>query len=123
MHSIGREWMNFNYPEKQVNRRANIKIQKGPRSTMVAAQLISPRGGITGTPDGTQFYNNIFYVDGTVGYELDTHTNTVFENNDIKLLIGAVAFPKSKNLFHNLQFWLFYESMLTYLKIDGNKNV
>jgi len=34
-----------------------------------------------GTPDGTQFYNNIFYVDGTVSYELDTHTNTVFENN------------------------------------------
>jgi len=34
-----------------------------------------------GTPDGTQFYNNIFYVDGTVSYELDTHTNTFFENN------------------------------------------
>ena len=32
-------------------------------------------------PDNTQFYNNIFYVDGQVDYEYGDSTNNIYENN------------------------------------------
>ena len=34
-----------------------------------------------GNANGTQFYNNIFYVDGRVTYRWDKSTNTVFQSN------------------------------------------
>src|SRR5262249_33068185 len=52
-----------------------------------------------GSATNTQFYNNIFYVDGRATYDWDRSTNNVFENNVFYGAHGCI--PSDTHVFTN----------------------
>ena len=56
----------------------NNTIYIGPKQDLPLLLFTEWGGGI---PDGVRFFNNLFYVDGRVSYQMDVGKNLVFGNN------------------------------------------